>query len=204
MTAEEMASPAPRRRMRADAQRSIEQIVAAAERLIERVGPGVALEEVAKEAGVGPATLYRHFPSRMHLFERIYGDRTARIAERAHALAGTGEPWETLTQWLGSFVALGLESQGVLIQLMSQGLQQSDAAGNAERGHKLVSEALNGLLNRAKEAAAVREDVDAEDVLSLVSGVVVTVGSRADTTPDERRGQADRALRIVLRGISRP
>ncbi|PNG89779.1 TetR/AcrR family transcriptional regulator [Streptomyces malaysiensis] len=202
MVAEEAASPVPRRRIRADAQRSIEQIVAAADRLIERVGPTVALDEVAKEAGVAPATLYRHFPSRMHLFERVYGDRTARVAEHARALTGAGEPMEDLREWLDTFVSLGVESQSVLAQLMSQGLRQSDAAGNAEQGHRLIVDAVSGLLGRAQEAGAARKDVDAEDLISLVSGVIVALESRPGIAPAERRMRAERALQIILVGIS--
>ncbi|MFH8446023.1 TetR/AcrR family transcriptional regulator [Streptomyces sp. NPDC018026] len=204
MATEKTASPAPRRRVRADAQRSIEQILAAADRLVKRVGPAVPLDEVAREAGVAPATLYRHFPTRMHLFERVYGDRTARVAEHARALTGTGEPMETFRQWLDSFVSLGIESQGVLVQLMAQGLQQSDAAGNAERGHNLVVDAVDGLLRQAQDAGAVRADIDPEDVVFLVSGVILALGSQLGTAPDERRTRADRALHIVLRGISSP
>ncbi|MFE0419634.1 TetR/AcrR family transcriptional regulator [Streptomyces tendae] len=204
MATEKTASPAPRRRVRADAQRSIAQILAAADRLVKRVGPAVPLDEVAREAGVAPATLYRHFPTRMHLFERVYGDRTARVAEHARALTGTGEPMETLRQWLDSFVSLGIESQGVLVQLMAQGLRQSDAAGNAERGHNLVVDAVDGLLRQAQDAGAVRADIDPEDVVFLVSGVILALGSQPGAAPDERRTRADRALHIVLRGISSP
>ncbi|MFE2336631.1 TetR/AcrR family transcriptional regulator [Streptomyces coelicoflavus] len=204
MATEKTASPAPRRRVRADAQRSIEQILAAADRLVKRVGPAVPLDEVAREAGVAPATLYRHFPTRMHLFERVYGDRTARVAEHARALTGTGEPMATFRQWLDSFVSLGIESQGVLVQLMAQGLRQSDAAGNAERGHNLVVDAVDGLLRQAQDAGAVRADIDPEDVVFLVSGVILALGSQPGTTLDERRTRADRALHIVLRGISSP
>ncbi|UWP86532.1 TetR/AcrR family transcriptional regulator [Dactylosporangium fulvum] len=199
--AESVAAPTRRRRPRADAQRSVEQILRAAELLVARDGPSVALEEIAREAGVGPATLYRHFPSRMHLFERVYRDRTARVAEHALALTGVEEPTEALLQWLREFVALGIEARGVLSTLMSQGLRETDPTANAEWGHALVVKAAGRLLERAQAAGSVRRDINAEDLVTLVSGVIVALESRANVDAAHHHASAERTLRVIIDGL---
>ncbi|WP_432992504.1 TetR/AcrR family transcriptional regulator [Dactylosporangium sp. CA-233914] len=199
--AESAAAPTRRRRPRADAQRSVEQILRAAELLIARDGPSVVLEEVAREAGVGPATLYRHFPSRMHLFERVYRDRTARSAEHAFALADAEEPTEALFEWLREFVALSVEARGVLATLMSQGLRETDPAANAEWGNAVVVKAAGRLLEAAQAAGSVRRDIGAEDLVTLISGVIVALESRADVDAAHQHARAERALRVIFDGL---
>ncbi|WP_236794734.1 TetR/AcrR family transcriptional regulator [Amycolatopsis sp. GM8] len=199
--ADNAAASTRRRRPRADAQRNIEQIVRAAELLIARHGPAVALEEVAREAGVGPATFYRHFPSRMHLFERVYRDRTARFAERAVELAAAEEPREALIQWLREFITLGIEVRGVLSALISQGLRESDPEGNAEWGHTVLIKAAAGLLEPAQAAGAIRRDIDGEDLVTLIHGVIVAPEARASVDSAHRQASTERALRVIIDGL---
>ncbi|WP_432842317.1 TetR/AcrR family transcriptional regulator [Dactylosporangium sp. CA-092794] len=198
--------PSPPRRSRgprSDARRSIERITAAGERLLDRHGPGVTLEEVAREAGVAPATLYRHFPSRMHLFEHIHRGHVARLASSATELMATREPFDALTHWLRDFVALGLEVRGVLTSLLAQGLRESDPKANAEWGFGVLVEAAGALLDRAQQAHTVRPDIGTIDLVTLISGVIRAVEAAPMTeSPDVRQKRADLLLLVIIDGLA--
>lgn len=197
-----VAAPSSRRRPRADARRSIDRIAEAAQRLVERDGVSITLEEVAREAGVGSATLYRHFPSRMHLFEHLYRDRTARLAADAAVMASLHGPLEALTQWLRDLVDVSTEARGVLSVLLSEGLRESDPVGNAAWGFVLLVDAARDLLERAQAADTVRRDIGVEDLIMLLSGVIRAVEMAPSAVSAEvRMATAQRLFKVVLDGL---
>ena len=166
-----------------------------------REGTHVALDEIAKEAGVAPATLYRHFPSRMHLFERVYRDRVAQLAARASELTQRYEPMTALLNWLHEFVDLGVEAQGVLTGLLAQGLRETDPVANARWGQALLIPATELLLRPAQDLGAVREDLTADQLVALLTGVTIAVHALGNRTTADQRLDVQSALDVLLEGL---
>ncbi|MEU6849754.1 TetR/AcrR family transcriptional regulator [Actinacidiphila alni] len=166
-----------KRAPRSDSRRNIDRILAAAESLIARVGPQVTLGEIAKEAGVGPATLYRHFPSRMHLFEGVYRGRVGQLAARAPELAQGGDPTAALLTWLHEFVDLVVEAHAVLAGLLAQGLRETDPAANSQWGRTRLVAAAELLLPPAQACGSVRADLTPDQLVALLTGLTIAVYS---------------------------
>jgi len=153
---------------RADALRNRERLLAAALALFTEQGTDVSLEAVAREAGVGVGTLYRHFPTRDALVEAVYLSELDRLHEGAAELLAEHPPGEALARWMDRFVEYAATKRG-----MSGALQSVIASGRnpySQSRTKLV-EALTTLLDAARAAGAVRDDVDAEDVLLAIGGI---------------------------------
>jgi AcrR family transcriptional regulator len=188
------AAPAAARPMRADARRNYENLLAeAAAAFAERGADDVSLEEIARRAGVGIGTLYRHFPTRQALLECVYRDQVELLARRADQLAAADSPGDALAEWLGAMVTWGATKRSMNATLLSTLGKDSElisACGSMLRGSN------EKLLRRAQEAGVVRKDVEATDVLRLVHGLVVA----ADMAPGDA-GQADRMLSLVLAGL---
>lgn len=188
--------------LRADARRSIERIVAAADRLTAIHGADVTLEEVAKEAGVAPATLYRHFPSKMHLLEDVYRGRMDALVARAGVLAHEHAPLDALVLWMREYVDLAVESVNLLASLVGQGLRESDAESNRRQGLGQLSAAAGGLLAAAQRAGSIKHDISVDEFVLLVSGVshaLALVPSTTDAPPAPE--VRDRMLAIIIDGI---
>ncbi|GAA1852652.1 TetR/AcrR family transcriptional regulator [Pseudonocardia ailaonensis] len=196
-------TPSRRRRApRSDGRRSVEKILAATEKLLARDGLSVSLEEVAREAGVASTTLYRHFPSRMHLLEALHRGHVTRVADEANRLQASEPPFTALTMWLEEFVTLGLELQGGLALLLSEGLKESDPVSNARWGRTLLTEAARTLLDNAQQAGVVRRDIGAPELVFLLGGIVrAVVGSPASTPENRRATTAQLLLDVVIDGL---
>ena len=153
---------------RADALRNRERLLAAALALFTEQGTDVSLETVAREAGVGVGTLYRHFSTRDALVEAVYLSELDRLHEGAAELLAEHPPEEALARWMDRFVEYAATKRG-----MSGALQSVIASGRnpySQSRTKLV-EALMTLLDAGRAAGAVRDDVDAEDVLLAIGGI---------------------------------
>ncbi|NHC13219.1 TetR/AcrR family transcriptional regulator [Motilibacter deserti] len=180
-----------KRPLRADAQRNRDKLLAAA--LAAFAGPAGAdasLESVAKQAGVGIGTLYRHFPTREALVEAVYRNEVERLCDAASGLLAGGAPDAALRQWMDGLVDYMTTKRG-----MAAALQSVIASGGdpfAETRGRLLS-ALQSLLDAAVAAGAIRGDVAAHDVLRGVSGVSLAA-------PDDRE-QAGRLLDLLLDGL---
>ncbi|WP_305790163.1 TetR/AcrR family transcriptional regulator [Symbioplanes lichenis] len=176
--------------MRADAQRNYDRIVSVADDLVSRDGAEVSLEEVARRAGVGSATLHRHFPGRLALLEAVFRDRIAGLLDRARELAETGPPGDSLVVWLHEVNTYVTTSRGLAAALLAHGehLAEDDTCGakTAAAGELLVSQ--------AKAVGRVRPSVSAEDLIVLVSGISLAVGG------DSERSR--RLLDLALAGIA--
>src|ERR1700742_5244053 len=107
-------SAAPSRKPRADAIRNRELVLEAAKAVFSAGGPDASLEAVARRAGVGIGTLYRHFPSREELFEAVYRREVEQLGELAEQLKSEPEPVEALRRWLRSNVAFVATKKGML------------------------------------------------------------------------------------------
>jgi AcrR family transcriptional regulator len=161
-------SAAPARRPRADAVRNRERVLEAAKAVFSAGGPDASLEAVARRAGVGIGTLYRHFPSREELFEAVYRREVEQLGELAEQLKSEPEPVEALRRWLRSNVAFVATKKGMLAALQLAAYGSSDLqAYSFDR----LTKAVGALLARAAAAGEIRADISAEDVLRALIGM---------------------------------
>jgi AcrR family transcriptional regulator len=184
-----MASRPPRR---ADAQRNYERLLAAAETALNAHGVNASLDDIAKAARVGNATLYRHFPTREKLIEAVYDQRIRSLCDGAAERAASREPGEALLGWLRMVVVHITESRvlGEAFMAAYQGPADVEPP-QIVNWHRAVLEAAAPLLAAAQEAGVVRPDLDAVDIMALTTAVA-RAGSPA---------QADRFLDVLLEGI---
>ena len=156
------------RKPRADAQRNRERILEAAKDAFTRDGAEASLDEIASQAGVGPGTLYRHFPTRDLLIEAVYRSEVEKLAEAARKLSGEKSPAEALRAWMLLFVDHIAAKQIIAPALNS-------VVGGPSRlyegSHSLVRGAIDSLVERAIQSGDVREDLDAFDLLRALIGV---------------------------------
>lgn len=177
---------------RADAQRNYDRIVAAARAAVAERGVDVVLEDVAREAGVGIGTLYRHFPTRQALFEATFLDEALELRDRAEELAGDPSPYDALVTWLR--LQMDFSAHGHAMGAAVMNLKHTEGS-DMQRAFVEMREAGATLLRRAQDAGAVRPDVDLSDVIRLVHGIVL-INERA---PDPER--AERMFDLVMAGI---
>ena len=156
------------RKPRADTVRNRERLLAAAKAVFSAGGAAASLEAVARTAGVGIGTLYRHFPTREALFEAVYRREVEQLAGYADELAAGPAPTEALRRWLHALVEFVATKKGMSAALAVAMQSGSDLAVYSTRR---LAEALGGLLQRAGEAGEVRDDVGAEDLLRTVVGL---------------------------------
>ncbi len=173
---------------RADALRNRERLLVAARETFAEEGPDASLNEIARRAGVGPGTLYRHFPTRRALQSAVLADRIDRLRERADELAAAS-PAEALTAWLHAFLAHALGDHGLTGSLLSEPLEPGFDC------HEIIRKAAALVLTRAQQAGAARPDVSADDLIRLVVGIALSAGRDADP------GQAARLLDLVLEAV---
>jgi AcrR family transcriptional regulator len=156
------------RRPRADAVRNRERVLEAAKAVFNAGGPEASLEAVARRAGVGIATLYRHFPTREALFEAVYRREVEHLANLAEQLKVEAAPAEALRIWLRSNVEFVATKKGMSVALAIVAHSSSDlSAYTFDRLTKAVRE----LLDRAVAAGEVRADISPEDLLRALVGM---------------------------------
>jgi AcrR family transcriptional regulator len=165
-----MANPsaATLRRPRADAVRNRERVLEAAKAVFSAGGPDASLEAVAKRAGVGIGTLYRHFPTREALFEAVYRREVQQLTELAEALKSEAEPVDALRRWMRSNVEFIATKKGMLAALALAVHGSSELyAHTFER----LTKAVRALLERAVAAGEMRADISPEDLLRALIGM---------------------------------
>ncbi|WP_373288246.1 TetR/AcrR family transcriptional regulator [Chelatococcus reniformis] len=163
-SAEEAAAKGPERprRRRADAVRNRERVLAAAKAVFSAGGTEASLEAVARQAGVGIGTLYRHFPTREALYEAVYRREVEQLGELAEALKGEPDPVEALRRWLHSNVAFVATKKGMAAALAIAAHGKTDLAAFS---YERLTTAVGSLLARAAAEGRIRADVGAEDIL---------------------------------------
>lgn len=177
------------RPMRADARRNRDRIIATAAEAFAARGPDAYLEDIARDAGVGIGTLYRHFPTRDALFVAVHRAEITRVAERAGELLGQHPPGRALELWLGEFLGFMLAKQG-MAEVFRSVMSAGDNPFLDLRAE--VSDAAGRLLAAAHKGSA-RLPVDAFDLMTMVHGI-----SLAAADPD----QAQRLLRLVAGSLA--
>jgi AcrR family transcriptional regulator len=190
MTTTAATSGAP---MRADARRNRERLLAAATAAFARHGADAPLEDIARSAGVGIGTLYRHFPTRLALQEATFRSQVDSVCARGSELIDA-PPGEAFAAWLRVLCGFLATKRGLSHALISTLGKDSEVISSCSQVMRLTAERL---LTRAQQAGDVREDLTAVDVMRLVHGVGVTT----ENSP----GEADRLLSLLLDGMrSRP
>ena len=178
--------------LRADARRNRERILEAAVRAFSEKGPDVAIDTIAKAAGVGSATLYRHFPTREALVEAAYRNELARVCDSATTLLAAHAPDRAIRLWMDAFIDYLAAKQG-----MADALRAAVASGAdpfAETLDKLGT-ALTTLLRAGADAGLLRPDIDPFDVGFSLAGVALITSA-----PDQRE-RAGRLLDLLLDGL---
>ena len=186
---EDIAHPLLERPKRADARRNYEKVLTAAREAFAEGGESTALEEIARRAGVGIGTLYRHFPNRQALLEALYVGEVEEMCRSAAELDGN-DPWEALEAWFERFISYIGTKKALAAEL--QNYLDPDAPLFQSCRTSLWA-AGEPLLTRAQEAGVVRSDVSIGDVIQLVVGVA--------KMPSADPKQNEHILRIALDGL---
>jgi AcrR family transcriptional regulator len=184
---------AARRPRRADAQRNYERIVEVARSAVSEYGGDIVLEDIAREAGVGIGTLYRHFPNRQALLEAVFIDEAEELREWAVQRCDDQAPLETLIEWLRQQLVFGARGKSMGAAVMNAKHTEGTDIQLACAG---MRDAAAVLLRRAQEAGQVRPDVDLADVLRLLHGIVIAT-EQADEDPE----RAQRMFDLVVAGL---
>ncbi|WP_329389531.1 TetR/AcrR family transcriptional regulator [Streptomyces sp. NBC_01351] len=185
------AAVPPRRPLRADARRNVEKIVAAAGALIAEYGADASLEEVARRAEVGSATLHRHFPSRQALLEAVFKDRVEALCARADELLAEPDPGRALATWLRAVGAHAVANRG-----LGASLKPDAEPAPGESCHDMITTAGDALLARARAAGAVRPEITITRLLKLVGAIALATEQDVDGP-----AEADLLLAIAIDGV---
>jgi AcrR family transcriptional regulator len=180
--------------MRADALRNYQKLLAAAAAAFaERGTDDVSLEEIARRAGVGIGTLYRHFPTRQALLEAVYRDQVEALRARAGELIASLPPADALAGWLRELIEFGRTKRMLTASLLTTQNKDSELMSSCS---SMIRGAATDVLTRAQKAGAVRADANAADLMRLVQAISLTTEWAADD-----HEQADRLLTLVLDGL---
>ena len=173
---------------RADARRNYEKVLAAAREAFAEGGESTALEEIARRAGVGIGTLYRHFPNRQALLEALYVDEVTEVCRAAQV--GGADPWEALNGWFDRFISYLGTKRALAAELLNY--MDMDASLFQSCRTSLFA-AGEPLLQRAQDAGVVRPDVTIAEVIQMVMGIA--------KVPTSDPAQTERMVRIALDGL---
>jgi AcrR family transcriptional regulator len=190
MSTTDPTTPAlPRRPKRADARRNYVKVLTVAREAFAEGGESTSLEEIARRAGVGIGTLYRHFPNRQALLEALYVDEVEEVC-RSAAQLDDADPWEALNSWFERFVAYVATKRALAHELLNY-LDHDAPLFQVCRAS--LFDAGEPLLKRAQEAGVVRPDVSIAEVIQMVIGIAKIPAS------DPR--QNEHILRVALDGL---
>jgi AcrR family transcriptional regulator len=183
------------RAQRVDARTNRGRILDVAEEVFGTGGESASTEEVARRAGVGIATVFRHFPTKAALLEAVLVRRYDRLRERAAALVDAADPGAAFFDFFGQLVADAASKIAIGEALLDAG---GDRDGEAAQASNRLRQAVGTLLRRAQHAHAVRPDVELPEVYALLVGV-----SRAAALAHLDTEVRDRMLAVVFDGLTR-
>jgi AcrR family transcriptional regulator len=185
-------SAAESRRPRADATRNREQLLAVATRLFASAETEPSMRAIANEAGVGIATLYRHFPTREALVDAVYQDQVSRLTAGARELLAQLDPPAALRRWMDLFGEWIATKNGMLDTLLA--MVESGEIAHAHTRTELLG-AIDDILEAGRTSAELRADVPAEDIAAALIGIFTVAGS------PEHEAMAARLLNLLMDGL---
>jgi AcrR family transcriptional regulator len=184
-----MAQPIPR--LRADAARNRARVLEVAYETFAAEGLSVPIDEIARRAGVGAGTVYRHFPTKEALFHAVIADRMQRFIDEGHALLESAGPGEAIFSFLRSMVLQwGATDRGMVEALAGLGIDIAQAAPDAEDAFLAM---LDDLLRAAQKAGTARHDIGVREVKSILVGCQAMEAYNAEL--------AERVTDVVLDGL---
>ena len=178
-----------RRPKRADARRNYDKLIVAGREAFTESDSAASLEDIARRAGVGIGTLYRHFPTRTDLIEAVYVEEVEALCRSADDLSDA-PPWDALVGWLHRFIGYVATKHALADELFAVADRDSDVFKSCRGAFYAAGEPL---LRRAQEAGAVRPDVSIDDVVKMVGGIAKIQGTDPATV--------DRILSVALDGL---
>ncbi|ALG11947.1 TetR/AcrR family transcriptional regulator [Kibdelosporangium phytohabitans] len=182
-------------RQRADARRNYELILAVAAEEVAAHGAAASLEQIARVAGVGSATVRRHFPTRRALLEAVSKERIEALTARAQDLAAKDDSRAALLQWLSELVTYCVKARGFAAVLAYDGAEIGNVHENSCSA--AMEEAASPLLHRAVQDGSVTTGVTVTDLITLVVGIVLATEHYPDPA-----AEAHRLFEIAVTGLS--
>ena len=195
MTRTPEQAPRPAEKLRADARQNNARLIAAATAAFAERGAEAPLEDIARRAGVGIGTLYRHFPTRLDLQAAVFRSQVGAVCGEGEALACDASPEEAFAGWLRALAGYLVTKRGLSHALIEAVGIESELISSCWVAMRQTTERL---LSAAQRAGVIRPDVDATDVMRLVHGVSVS----SEKAPE----RADMLMSVMLDGLraSRP
>jgi AcrR family transcriptional regulator len=184
----ESAATAPR--MRADAQRSRAKLLAAATSAFMAKGADAPLEEIARQAGVGIGTLYRHFPTRLDLQEAVFRNQVAAVCDEGEELLDWPSPGEAFRHWLQALANYLATKRGLTAALVAADGSKAEVISTCSMAIRATAERL---MTRAQESGEIRADLDPTELMMLIHGVIVA----SELHPEK----SDRLMSLMLEGL---
>ena len=179
---------------RADARRNYARLRAVAEEEVAAHGADASLEQIARTAGVGSATVRRHFPSRRALLEAVFGERISKLCAHAEELAGAPDARAALLDWLRALTTYAASARGMADALVPDGVDDPDHVNACS---VRLTKSADPLLRHAARAGAVAPGVTVADLVTLVTGIVLATEHHPDPTTE-----AHRLLDLTVAGVS--
>jgi AcrR family transcriptional regulator len=177
---------------RADATRNRDQLLAVASRVFVSADVEPSMRAIAREAGVGIATLYRHFPTRESLVDAVYRDQVVRLTTGARELLGQLPPAAAMRRWMDLFGDWIATKNGMLDTLLA--MIESGEIAHAQTRTELLT-AITTILDAGRAAGDLRSDVTAEDIATSLIGIFTVVPR------PEHEAKADRLLNLLMDGL---
>jgi AcrR family transcriptional regulator len=178
--------------MRADARRNYDRLLTAAKAAFTEHGAEASLEDIARRAGVGIGTLYRHFPTRQTLLEATFRDLLDALQDRGKALLADAGPGDALIDWLRTLMDYISRYRGLSELVMST---MRDPASDLYASCSGLREIGTRLLVRAQRAGAVRDDIEGSDLIMMVNGIA-WAGQRGPAN-----NRVDQMLEVMIGGL---
>ncbi|GAA0278523.1 TetR/AcrR family transcriptional regulator [Cryptosporangium japonicum] len=188
-----MSPVAARRPQRADARRNYDRLLDAAREAVAQHGADASLDDIARRAGVGSGTLYRHFPTRAALLEAVFHEQIDGLCAQAAARLDDPDPAAALGAWLEAVLRHSIRNRGMAAALRTEHTDSTWC-------HATMQESAGRLLTRAQAAGALRAEVPVGDLLRLINGLALANPEHSD---DAERS-AVRMLGYALAGMRAP
>ncbi|MDQ1495997.1 MAG: hypothetical protein QOG69_2480 [Actinomycetota bacterium] len=181
------------RPLRADARRNYERLIGAARDVFAKEGGGASMEAIAREAGVGVGTLYRHFPQRIDVVEAVYRDDVDQLVATAEQVIAEFDPWPAVVAFLEAFARYAQGKRTFLNELHEAFDKHPELK---LRSKERIDDAMDRVVRRAQEAGVIRTDVNGAELMQLVSPMCVNATLSED--------QSNRLLNMILDGLRHP